>query len=84
VVLSLATDASDTIHTSAQCPPGGTATSMQTWWMPIPVQNRDFSRAPRKVKIFVPGPFRILELAPFSDLAGWISQHHATFTAPLH
>jgi hypothetical protein len=28
------------------------------------------SRAPQKVKILCKGPFRILELGPFSDLAG--------------
>jgi hypothetical protein len=30
---------------------------------------------------FVPGPFRILEMAPKSDFEGLISKHPATFTA---
>jgi len=39
---------------------------------------------PSKSLDFVPGLFRILDLSPFSDLVGKISQHLATFTAPLH
>jgi len=30
------------------------------------------------------GPFRILEMAPFSDFQGLISKHPATFTAQGH
>jgi len=30
---------------------------------------------------FVPGPFRILEMAPISDFQGLISNYPATFTA---
>ena len=33
---------------------------------------------------FVLGPFRILDMAPFSDFQGLISQCPATFTAQLH
>ena len=34
-----------------------------------------------KSQDFVPGPFRILEMAPVSDFQGLISNYPATFTA---
>ena len=42
------------------------------------------SRAPQKVSILCKGPFRILEMAPFSDFQGLISKYPATFTAQWH
>ena len=41
-------------------------------------------RAPLKVKILYQGLFRILKLAPFSDLAGLFLQPHATLNAQVH
>ena len=36
----------------------------------VPFKRPKKSRAPQKVKILCKGPFRILELDPFNDLAG--------------
>ena len=49
----------------------------------VPCKNVDFF-GPSKSLNFVLGPFRILELAAFSDLAGLILQPHATFNAQVH
>ncbi len=37
-----------------------------------------------KSRFFAQGPFRILEMAPFSDFQGLISQCPSTFTAQVH
>jgi len=39
---------------------------------------------PSKSLDFVVGPFRTLEMAPFCDFLGLISQPHAKFTAQVH
>ena len=44
---------------------------------------RDHLRGQKSLD-FVPGPFRMLEMAPFSDFQGLISQTTATFTAQVH
>ena len=50
----------------------------------VPFNGPKKSRGPSKSLDFVPGPFRILEMVPFSDFQGLISQCPATFTAQFN
>jgi len=49
----------------------------------VPLNRAKKVSGPSKSLDFVPGPFRILEMATVSDFQGSISNYPATFTAQL-